>query len=160
VFDVLQQGTQEVTIQSQDHGLHWGLGFVIDFRRKLLHVSYHSRYARANAETAVRAARFEKALSKGGLLKLEHAHTGQLVASAQMPAGLTSHMDDRALHLLERLALIQRKTGVLLNIGDKLTPEDATQILLVAEMVERGLVEWETQPGIVRQDRGEATRLT
>jgi hypothetical protein len=159
LFDVLQQGTQQVTMKSQDHGLPWRFGFVVDFRNKLLHVDYSSRYAGANAETAVRAARFEKALAKGGLLKLEHAHTGLVIVSAQMPAGLASHMNDKALYLLERLALIQRKTGVVLNIGERLTPADSMQILQVAERVERGLIEWEPQPGIVSQNRSEATRL-
>jgi hypothetical protein len=159
VFDVLQQGTEEITMQSQHHGAPWHFGIVLNFRERLLHFTYRSNYAGANAEAAVRTARFERAMSKGGLLRIEHAHSGLLLASAQIPAGLTSHMNEKVLFILERLAFIQEKTGLFLDIREECTPQDAKQILQVAEIIERGFVSFAPQPGTVRQGREEASRL-
>jgi hypothetical protein len=139
---VTQSGHEQIRLESIDPPGLWNpLAFAITlaYKKGDLELSLKADYSKASAKQWVEGLRFQKAMAEGGVLKIEHAPTDLFIASGKLPKGDWSENEDVFLNLIERVAYIQKMTGVYIPVPNAdIKVEDAEEIFAAASAIETG----------------------
>lgn len=97
------------------------------------------RYSGANVFQALEGLRFERAMSKGGQLRMINLLTGFVGPTAHLAPGMYPSPDPVLSELIERLLFIQNKTNTLFTVpeGD-ISIDDVEAALDAARIIETG----------------------
>jgi hypothetical protein len=86
--------------------------------------------------------RFEEGLSQGGTIRLEDALSRGLFLKGVVPAGIVPPVDGRWLDLIQRVATIQERTGVILRVPSRdITEEEVKRVYTIDQAVRTGFLE-------------------
>ncbi len=143
----------EITLSSKEQQTPWKFLIRISSERKQMSVSFTLNYAGLGIDQALEALAFYDALVNGGKLQIHGRHplTGKdlPIVSAAIPSGAYPNPDIRLVETLERLAFIEKKTGVSFSIPpDDITYEVANTIAATAHILETGRADYKAQPWV------------
>lgn len=138
-LEVIQEGTEEVTLSNEQQSSPWKVTFVLNVKKRRFQFSLSLRKADLNVKQALQGFRFYYAMMKAGEVRIENLENGISVIEPYTPPETARGLDKRWLKLLEELVFIQAKTSILLTVptGD-VSVEDAQIVLATAHILRTG----------------------
>jgi hypothetical protein len=135
----MQAGMEEMTFANDQQPVPWKLQLVLNVKEKRMHFRYTANFMGVNVKRVLEALRFQQAMAKGGVFKMEHLDTGFELAKMPIAPGVLEVPDPHWIELVEKLVFIQSKVHIPLVIPDReVTIEDARRIFATAQKLETG----------------------
>jgi hypothetical protein len=152
-FEVSVDREGEITLKSNEQTMPWKFLIRLNDKMRQMFTNITVDYGGVSIEEALKTLAFDRALAKGGTLRLRGRNPitgGDLpIASGTLPRGSYPGPDVRFVETVEQLAFIEKKTGVSFSIpkGD-ITSEVADSITAIARILKTGCAEYEPQPWV------------
>jgi hypothetical protein len=140
-LDTVQGGTEEATLNNHRQPVPWKIQMVLNTHEKRLNFQYRRELIGANVRQALEALRFQAAIAKGGVFKIQELATGFDIVQQRMANGEFAEPAPILVNTLENLVFIQNKTRVLITIPDRnLTRADVNATTEILQKVKTGEV--------------------
>lgn len=124
-----------------------------------MHFRYTVNFMGVNVKRVVEALRFQQAMAKGGVFRMEHLDTGFELAQMPIIPGVLETPDSHWIELVEKLMFIQNKVHIPLAVPDRdVTIEDAKTIFETARKLETGRATLKAEQWTIGVDREAAQR--
>lgn len=151
LFEVAATHADEMTFSSEQQPGPWGFSVKVNTATRQMSLSFTLSYAGLSVERALEGVRFCQALARGGELRILGAHPvtgGNLqIVRGGLPPRTYEGTDARFVEMLERLALIQDKTGVFFTIPEhSIKNEDINTIAATLKILETGHAQYKAEP--------------
>jgi hypothetical protein len=152
-FEAAPAAAGGMEFNSSQQSRHWRISVKIDPVAGRIDLRFALNYSNLNADQALRYIRFYQALARGGEIRISGKHliTGSdfLIARGAVRPGEYEGPDVRFVEVLERLALIESKTGVSFNIpeGD-ISGEEVRNIAATARILTTGHARYKAEPWV------------
>lgn len=138
-LEVMQAGTEEVTFANDRQPVPWKCQLVFNTKKKQFSFRYTVEFEAVYVKRALEAFQFQKIVSDGCVLKIEHLDTGFEMQKQKIPPGEITVPDPFWGELFEKLVFIQQKTQVPLILPNReLTDEDFRSIWIITEILKTG----------------------
>jgi len=138
-LNALQAGTEEITFANDQQPVPWKFQLVINIKKKQIDLQYRAHFTGVNVKRVLEALRFQQAMAKGGVFRMEHLDTGFEIVQMPIAPGVCEAPDSRWMELIEKLVFIQYKVHLPLAVPDReVTIEDARTIFETAQKLETG----------------------
>jgi restriction endonuclease len=127
--------------KNQGQLVPWRFELGLDKRTKQFDISYQLKYEGINVNWALESARFQRAISKGGTLRVRSLETDLPIIVNRVQPGTLEELDERWIEILEKLLLIQRKTLALFSAPTgSLSADEVREIYELAFILENGYI--------------------
>jgi len=121
---------------------------------------YTVDFTGVNVKRELEALRFQQAMAKGGVFRMEHLDTGFELAKMPIAPGVLEAPDPHWIELVEKLVFIQSKVHIPLVIPDReVTIEDARRIFAAAQKLETGQAKLGAEEWTIRVSRESAQAM-
>lgn len=155
----MQAGTEEMTFANDQQPVPWKLQLVLNVKEKRMHFRYTVNSMGVDVKRVLEALRFQQAMAKGGVFRMEHLDTGFELAQMPIIPGVLETPDSRWIELVEKLMFIQNKVHIPLAVPDRdVTIEDAKTIFETARKLETGRATLKAEQWTIGVDREAAQR--
>jgi hypothetical protein len=134
----IQSGDEQMILTNENQDVPWKFRQVIKDNDRESDFSYTFNDVGLPVKRALEGLRFSRALSKGGVLRIESVNTGSQLAHAPIPPGKFEAPDPLLIQALEALEIIQKKTHTPFTSPASLTLEDVNHFVSVAEVLKTG----------------------
>lgn len=159
-FNVMQAGTEEITLNNDQQPVPWKVQLVLNTKEKRMRFQYTVDFSGVNVKRELEALRFQQAMAKGGVFKMEHLDTGLELARMPITPGLLEVPDPHWIELVEKLAFIQSKVRIPLVIPDReVTIEDARRVFATAQKLEIGQAKLGAEEWTIEVTRESAQKM-
>lgn len=152
-FVVKKDKVGDITFTNE--GLGWALTVTVVAHQATGEMSLQVglNYAGLGVQLAYDGAKFLQALARGGefrmVYRVPETETDVTFIRGEIPAGMYLGPDPAHMKLLERLALIQNKTGTRLTIPETgILPEEVQNIRVISRIVETGRITYQVSPWV------------
>ncbi len=131
----VKKGSEQVTLSNERQNAPWTITILMwPYKMQL---SYRVRLVGGNVMHALRWLQFQRALAKPGVIILQQVENGIEHQTAGEPA-CSEPPDPRVVALVEKLVLIQKRTGTLLNLPATFSVEEEDQIARLFGVITTG----------------------
>jgi hypothetical protein len=137
-LDLVRHGTDEATLNNDRQRALWQVEFVWNIKEESAQLNFTTRDGKFNVKQQLEWMRFQRAFSRGGVLRMVNAETGIGAMEQRFPPGLLEPPDDVALELVEKVLFIQGRTRVLLSVPDEINHEEIDEILATEQLLKTG----------------------
>jgi hypothetical protein len=156
-FNVIQAGTEEITLNNDQQPVPWKLQLVLNTKEDRMCFRYTVDFTGVNIKRELEALRFQQAMAKGGVFRMEHLDTGFELAKMPIAPGVLEAPDPHWIALIEKLVFIQRKVHIPLAVPDReVSIEDARTIFATARKLETGQATLKAEEWTIGVTRGSA----
>lgn len=132
-------GTNEITFTNEGQAEPAKVLLVLKYMENKFKFGCRVDYAGLNVNQALQRLRFFEAMAKDGLLRVTHLDSGLEILLARVTAGQHPRPEPQWSKTLERLAVIQSKTGTPLFVPeDDIKLDEVRRIYETAHIVETG----------------------
>lgn len=137
-MQVLHAGSEEATLSNENQQHPCQFLVVIDTAAMHISLSMSVRWHAVNVKRQVEAARFQHAMSQGGIIRFLDVETGQPFVGGMIPQGAFPPVEDLYLLLLERLLAIQKESGKLFSLPEAVTSTEIAEVFELEEALRTG----------------------
>lgn len=158
-LSAVQVGTEEITFANDQQPVPWKFQLLLKAKEKQMHIRYTVDFTGVNVNRVLEALRFQHAMAKGGVFRMEHLDTGFELAQMPITPGALEAPDSRWIELVEKLGFIQCKVHIPLAVPDRdVTIEDVRTIFEMARKLETGQATLKAEQWTIGVDREIAQR--
>src|SRR5215213_116075 len=137
-LDLVQHGTEEATLNNERQQALWQVDFVWNMKKASAQLDFQSRDGKFNAKQQLEWLLFQRAFSKGGILRMVNAQTGIVAMEQRFPPGSLEPTDDETIDIFEKVLFIQGKTRVPLSVPDEINYEELEEIFNTEQFLRTG----------------------
>ncbi|MCA1636692.1 MAG: DUF4365 domain-containing protein, partial [Acidobacteria bacterium] len=139
-LDLVQHGTDEATLNNVRQRSLWQVEFVWNMKEESAQLNFTAKDGKFNVKPQLEWMRFQRAFSRGGVLRMVNTETGIVAMEQRFPPGLLDPPSAVAIELVDKVLYIQGKTRVLLSVPDELNQEEIDEILATEQLLKTGKV--------------------
>lgn len=137
-LDLVRHGTEEATLNNDRQRTLWRVEFVWNIKEESAQLNFTARGGKFNVRQQLEWMQFQRAFSRGGVLRMVNAETGIVAMEQRFPTGLLDPPSDIAFELVEKVLFIQGRTRVPLSVPDELNHEEIDEILATEQLLKTG----------------------
>jgi hypothetical protein len=142
ILEDVQSGTKQAILSNENQDVPWKFRMIIKADEDESSVNFTFNDVGLPVKRALEGLRFSRALSKGGLLRLENVETGEQLAHADLTPGAMPTPNPLLVRVLEALDLIQRKTGYRFTSPQDVPESMVQNIFAVEQILQTGRIEF------------------
>jgi hypothetical protein len=136
---VTQAGMEEVTFDNMEQPVPWKITLVLDVKEQRMHFRYHMNAAGVNVRQVLEGFRFQKAMAKGGVLKIQDLETSFDIQQTTISPGTFEGPAPGWFRLTEQLVFIQATAQVTLRMpSDWPTLDELEALSIVVQKLRAG----------------------
>lgn len=139
-LDLVRHGTEEATLNNDRQRALWRVEFVWNIKEESARLNFTARGGKFNVRQQLEWMRFQRAFSRGGVLRMVNAETGIVAMEQRFPPGLLDPPSDVAIELVEKVLFIQGRARVLLSVPDEINQEEIDEILTTEQLLKTGKI--------------------
>jgi hypothetical protein len=158
ILEDIQSGTKQAVLSNENQNVPWKFRMIIKADDDEASVNFTFNDVGLPIKRALEGLRFSRALSKGGILRIENVETGEQFAHADITPGSMPAPNPLLIRVLEALDIIQRKTGYRFTSPQDVPEPMVQNIFAVEQILQTGRIEF--RPPYVLTARPEAAKDT
>lgn len=140
-FEVVQAGTEELTLSNEQQPVPWTLKVIFNMAEKRFGLNYNINYDNLNVTQALQFLRFHRAIGEGGELRIITLDSG-LQFSIPFSKSRNDTNLNQWIQLFDEVAFIQSKTNIPISVPNHgVSSEEAKAIFMAAEIIRTGRAE-------------------
>ena len=137
-FEVIQKGTEEVTLRNERQPVPWRVTFISNSKKRQVNFTFNFKFAGTTVKQALQALRFQNAMTKAGDFRIENLENGITIQETYSPTEQVT-VSKFWLNLLDEMAFIQNKSSIPLRVPEgQITSQQAQAVHLGAEVLRTG----------------------
>ena len=137
-LEVIQQGTEEVTLRNEQQSVPWRVTLIWNKKEKRFTFSFVFKGENPNVKQALQGLRFRYAMTKAGEFRIENLENGITIRETYTPTQQIK-VNTFWLKLLEEMTFIQSKTSIPLRVPEgPINPKQAQPVFVTAHILRTG----------------------
>lgn len=138
---VTQAGMEEVTFDNIEQPIPWKITLVLNLKEQRMHFRYHMNAAGVNVQQVLEGFRFQEAMAKGGMLRIEDLETGFDIQQTTISPGTFQCPAFGWFQLTQQLVFIQTTARVPLRMpSERPTLDEFEFISILVQKLRAGEV--------------------
>jgi len=135
------------TYKNEGQLMPWRIQLKLDKQTRQFLFTYQIKYESVNVNLALHGTRFDRAMAKGGILRIKNLETDLPLVVYNVQSGIVEEQNETWIQILEKLLFVQQKTHTLFSapIGP-IEAEEVQNIFAVAQTLESGKIDAQPQP--------------